>query len=220
MGTTGEERFILTNKRDAAAVVGLKERQFHNIINSENCPGCEAGSYDVRIFVPWFLERAKRQAKSEFVPADDVEAGPNSPMLEKLREERWRRERIKRQAEEGEVLPTVDVHEFLGMLASTIRGFGENFQRQFGPEAGTLHNEMMETVERKAHERWRTPEENRGHRSGDCGIEETAGAEDFEGDVSGHDPGRSVASSAIDERTGRKRRRRRKAKTKPKESSL
>ena len=150
---------ICSRKADAAPVVGLKERRFSDILK-EGAPGCEPGSYDLREIVPWFIQRAvqQEQAKAQTALLDQADEVENpyaigSPMLERLREERWKRERIKRQEEEGEFVPLVIMEELLNTFANLIREHGLRLQRQFGNEAGEMHNQICQDIGRKINDR-------------------------------------------------------------------
>ena len=107
----------------------------------------------IRGFHDLLAKHAKRLAAPEGV--EDGMVGPNSPWLEKFREEQTLLARLNRKEREGSLLPRSAVHEMHAELARLLRGFGTTLQRQYGTDALDLLNELMTNYGRWA-ERWIT----------------------------------------------------------------
>ena len=66
-----------------------------------------------------------------------------SPALERWREVRAKREQIKLDSETERALDREQVHEVWQRMASHLRGLGETYARQYGPDALELLNETL-----------------------------------------------------------------------------
>ena len=73
----------------------------------------------------------------------DVMGGPNSPMLEKVREETFLLKRLQRRQKEGALIDRNLLHRGLAENAAGERKFGEDLQRLFGEEALRLHEDRL-----------------------------------------------------------------------------
>lgn len=149
-----EFSFIASRRADVARVLGISERRFADYL-AAGCPG-ERGNYDLREIIPWVKENVwcKRNPKPILSDPDaDIENdSESSPALERLREERWKRERIKRQLEEQEIIARDKVHDIFGIIGGVIRGMGEQLQKQFGPDAVDILDECLDDIDRQSTE--------------------------------------------------------------------
>lgn len=78
---------------------------------------------------------------------DDLLSGPNSPALERYREERALLARLMRLEREGELLPRDLVRQSLAKTAALIRTAGESLQKQFGSAAAEVLYEAIDDAE-------------------------------------------------------------------------
>ena len=88
---------------------------------------------------------------SKLLANDDTDTlltGPNSPALERFREERWRLARLDRLERERVLLPRDDVHEFVTKLAAILRGASERLERKFEYEALAIIDEALDNYDR------------------------------------------------------------------------
>lgn len=69
---------------------------------------------------------------------DDLLSGPNSPALERYREERALMAKLNRLEREGQLLPRDDTRQVLLKIAGVIRQAGETLHKQFGEEAARV----------------------------------------------------------------------------------
>ena len=69
---------------------------------------------------------------------DDLMSGPNSPALERYREERAAIAKLNRLERERELLPRDLVRQSMSRSAACIRQVGESLQKQFGDAAALL----------------------------------------------------------------------------------
>ena len=76
------------------------------------------------------------------------EGDPNSPALERYREERALLARLDRLERERSLVPRDEVREGLGRIAARLKAVGEALNRQYGPEALEILLEAMDDVER------------------------------------------------------------------------
>ena len=87
---------------------------------------------------------------SKLLANDDTDTlltGPNSPALERFREERWKLARLDRLERERVLLPLDDVHEFVTELATILRGASDRLERRFGAGALEIINEALDTYD-------------------------------------------------------------------------
>jgi hypothetical protein len=87
----------------------------------------------IKRFHDLLAEHAKAKHKEE----------PDSPALERFREERALLARLDRLEREGSLLPRDLVHTALGVFASTVRQGLEQIQRQFGRDAYQMMDEVL-----------------------------------------------------------------------------
>jgi len=80
---------------------------------------------------------------------DPLLQGGGSPALERYREEKAALARLDRLERERTLVPRDEIREGLGLLASMLRGVGETLQRQFGPVAGEILNEVLDEMDRE-----------------------------------------------------------------------
>lgn len=80
--------------------------------------------------------------------ADD-ETGYDSPALERFREERAIRERIKRLCDEGQFLPRAEIHDKLTRIATILRSAGGLLEKHHGPEARAILDEAIADATRE-----------------------------------------------------------------------
>lgn len=146
-----EFNFVASRRADVARVLGISERRFADYL-AAGCPG-QRGEYDLRQIVAWVKENiwCKKKLKPLLSDPDaDLEDDTeNSPALERLREERWKREKIKRQTEEKEIIPRDQVHDGLGVIAAVLRQAGDQLQREFGTEAVDILDEAIDDIREK-----------------------------------------------------------------------
>lgn len=102
---------------------------------------------DLPAFVHFFCTfMAQNGQKLLSDPDGDLEnAADESPMLERLRKEKWRLARLDRRERENQLLPRAKVHETLAILAELIRGVGDKLQKNHGAEAARALNETMDS---------------------------------------------------------------------------
>lgn len=126
----------------AAAAIGV-HRSTLNGWRDRGCPGKSGRWWPVTDVIEW----ARENVWVSVDPVDDERISTES--LELLRHEKYLREKIKREIEDGSAIPREEVHKVFDVLAITLRRFGEQFQREFGPEGISLHEEMLSEIERQ-----------------------------------------------------------------------
>jgi hypothetical protein len=80
---------------------------------------------------------------------DPMEVAVNSPALERYREERAALAKLDRLEREGTVIDRNRAREALGRIAALLRAAGDALQRQYGPGAGELFNEVLVDAQRE-----------------------------------------------------------------------
>ncbi len=80
---------------------------------------------------------------------DPMLAGPESPALERYREDRALLARLDRKEREQSLIPRDQARIALGRIASIIRNCGETLQRQFGPAALEILNEAIDDAQQE-----------------------------------------------------------------------
>lgn len=81
------------------------------------------GSFSIWQVAQWHALRAPSGE------SDPEMIGPDSPALERFREERWRITKLERQTMEGTLLRRDVVRDVLGLVASQLRRLGERLQQ-------------------------------------------------------------------------------------------
>ncbi len=95
---------------------------------------------DLEAFVRWFHEfiaengRKLLRVESADDPLTDG-SDPESPALERLREEQWKLKRLERLEREGRLVDREEQHHLLARIAANLRNCGEQLQRQYGEGA-------------------------------------------------------------------------------------
>jgi phage terminase Nu1 subunit (DNA packaging protein) len=80
---------------------------------------------------------------------DETTAGPNSPALERLRDEKAKIARMERMELQRQLLPRQIVRRSLQVIASQINSLGEDMQRQFGIEALRAVTKTVDAIQRQ-----------------------------------------------------------------------
>jgi hypothetical protein len=127
-----------------AAVWGVSVQGFHKSV----LPHAPEEAIDRRekpllVCGPGLLKAyvAKELAKQS---QSDPMTGPSSPNLERWRAARADLAELEREQREGNLIPREEIHDGLVRLAARLRKFGETLQRQFGPEAHRLLEELLD----------------------------------------------------------------------------
>ena len=72
----------------------------------------------------------------------------DNPMLERLREEKWKLARLDRLQREQQLVAREDTHQIFGRAAERIRQAGELLQKQFGSDAAAILEEAIDDAMR------------------------------------------------------------------------
>jgi hypothetical protein len=106
------------------------------------------GAYCLEDCQDWIAANVNgRQQKQLPLPGTDSDpllSAGDSPALERYRDERAKLARLDRLERERQLLRRDAVHELLARMAGILRGTGEVFQRQFGPDALSILNEAVD----------------------------------------------------------------------------
>lgn len=94
-----------------------------------------------------FLADNHRQLGSS--AGEDMMSGPESPALERFREERAALARLDRLERERQLLPKAEVVDALGRIAAIIREAGETIDRQHSKKAAAVLAEALVDAERE-----------------------------------------------------------------------
>ena len=89
---------------------------------------------------------------------DPLLDGPDSPALERYREEMYHLARLKRLQQEGFLLPRDRVHEVMARVASILRGAGDTLQK-VSPEAHEILGRAFDQAQREIDATYSVPEE-------------------------------------------------------------
>lgn len=108
----------------------------------DQCPRNRDKTYNLREVIQWREDRL-RSAN------DDGLVGPDSPALERYRDEKAKLAQLDRFEREGKLLPRDLVHEKLGRLGLILRRAGEQLQRKYGPDAQQTLDEALDDFERE-----------------------------------------------------------------------
>lgn len=104
-----------------------------------------------------FLAKNKvKLARDETVVMD----GPNSPALERYREERALTARLTRLEREGQLVDRDQVRQSMQKSAAVIREAGERLQKQFGPLAAQILYEAIDDAEAEVERAFAGPVED------------------------------------------------------------
>jgi hypothetical protein len=104
----------------------------------------------VRALHDFLAVHARRLARSiGRAGGDEDESEETSDALELFRGERYLREKLKRLAEEGELLPRAEVHVGLARIAALLRGCGELLQKKYGPDAQEVLDATLDDCRRE-----------------------------------------------------------------------
>lgn len=112
-------------------------------------PG-ERGAYDLSEVLAW-LRKTVWTKRAKEAEAPDA--------AERYREAKARREWLRVQEEEGELVPFAEIKGILMEFGQAIRNSGEVLQRRFGPEAVEIQNDAITEAETVLHDRLRDEEE-------------------------------------------------------------
>lgn len=104
---------------------------------------------NVYLNVPNLIRLLVKSANVTEESSLDEDAGPPSPMLEKLRYEKYLRERLKRLEEEGRLLDSRMVVDGLRDIESTVYTLLDDLIRRFGAEVHEIAEAHLQELTRK-----------------------------------------------------------------------
>lgn len=96
-----------------------------------------------------FLADNSRTLASRGMSEDDMLAGPESPALERFRDERAKIAKLDRLERERRLLPKDEVFDALGRVAAILREAGETIARMHGQQPAKILAEALEDAERE-----------------------------------------------------------------------
>lgn len=99
----------------------------------------------VRALHDFLADNAIKLARAD----EQLLQGPNSPALERFRDERAKIAKLDREERERQLVSRDEVRQNLARIATILRGAGDTLQRQFGPEAVAILYEALEDAERE-----------------------------------------------------------------------
>ena len=100
------------------------------------------------VFPALFAFLAKNSRKIAYA-SEDMMDGPESPALERFREERAAMVKIQRQELEKTLLRREDCREVFGVVAAILRQVGDRLQKEHGPAAADILIEALEDCQEK-----------------------------------------------------------------------
>jgi hypothetical protein len=100
----------------------------------------------VRALHDFLAANARKLAEAD---EDLLNASGSSPALERYREERARLARLDRLEREQLLIPRDEVREGLSRIAAILRSAGDALQRQYGPAALEILDEVLSDAERE-----------------------------------------------------------------------
>lgn len=140
------EYYATIPKKHFVEMSGRQHKSLGDLARNYGFP-LDGPTVDLPAFVSFFCTFMSQNGQKLLSDPDgDLEnAGDDSPMLERLRKEKWRLARLDRRERENQLLPRAKVHETLAILAELIRGVGDKLQKNHGAEAARALNETMDS---------------------------------------------------------------------------
>ena len=95
------------------------------------------------------LAKFKHRLGADAADGDPMLSGKSTPALEDYRKWRAKLAELDFRAREGELVPREQIHQGHIILAALLREFGETLQREFGPDAHRLWEDLLDDYQRE-----------------------------------------------------------------------
>lgn len=138
-----EKRLRTNDWRLLASIAGVSVRCFRDWRKEPDFPFGPDGTVGVLELCRWVDERR------ELAERDEVESGPGSPNLERLRAARASQEELKLSQMRGNVLPLPWVNAFLAGTAGVVREAGERLQRSGNTDGAHVLEECLGSLKER-----------------------------------------------------------------------
>ena len=140
------QKLTVSTQRELSKLLGVSLDRVRQYV-AQGMPGAP-GAYCLDDARDWIASNINQQRQRTLpgTDADPLLSQGDSPALERYRDERAKLARLDRLEREGQLVRADKLQEFLGRMASILRGTGEVFQRQFGPDALSILNEAIDEI--------------------------------------------------------------------------